>query len=37
LIGKLNSAKVWPTSEEERALVTRQEKERLKKAHKVAM
>jgi hypothetical protein len=37
LLGKLNSAKCWPTSPEERALATKEEKERLKQIHKVAM
>lgn len=35
MIGKLNSSKHWPTTAEERALIAREEKERLKKALKI--
>jgi hypothetical protein len=37
LVGKLNSAKHWPTSAEERAVATKEEKVRLKQMHKVAL
>lgn len=37
MIGVFNSRDKWPTSREERALAAREEKERLKKMHKVTM
>jgi len=37
LVGKLNSAKHWPTTAEERAVATKEEKVRLKQMHKVAL
>lgn len=36
-MGKLNSGRCWPTSAEERALATKEEKERLKQLHKLTM